>query len=201
METYFSVRPEVPYSLIMHRLGYHNLSTGLSDEEQLRYKSLIEEYTGLLLPDVTFDLLDITERRDGAVSCGAVTIKGNSALALLAKSAKVLLCASTVKSAAELTQKAFEQGRGDLAVVIDAVAAICADGGLDWIGRLVSSRLTRRRAALTMRFSPGYGDVPISVQREIHKALELERLGVTLTGAGMLIPEKSVLSFQGVEFG
>lgn len=42
------------------------------------------------------------------------------------------------------------------------------------------------------RFSPGYGDVPLSFQRPFLAWLEARRIGVTLTEGFLMQPEKSV---------
>ncbi len=49
------------------------------------------------------------------------------------------------------------------------------------------------------RFSPGYGDLPISVQRDIFAVLDLQRtLGITLNGSLLMSPTKSVTAFAGL---
>ena len=52
---------------------------------------------------------------------------------------------------------------------------------------------------LTAPFSPGYGDWALSAQ---HPVLELlgahKRIGLTLTGGGMLVPEKSITAVVGI---
>lgn len=46
------------------------------------------------------------------------------------------------------------------------------------------------------RFSPGYGDVPLSFQRPFLEWLEARRIGVTLTEGFLMQPEKSVSALQ-----
>lgn len=49
------------------------------------------------------------------------------------------------------------------------------------------------------RFSPGYGDVPLSLQREIFAALDCERkLGITLNTSLLMSPSKSVTAIIGI---
>jgi len=50
-----------------------------------------------------------------------------------------------------------------------------------------------------MRYSPGYGDLPLSNQKLIYDVLNLERLGISITERFMLVPEKSVIAIAGVE--
>lgn len=44
----------------------------------------------------------------------------------------------------------------------------------------------------TMRFSPGYGDYPLSVQPALLKAVRAEKIGITALKSYMLLPTKSV---------
>lgn len=51
----------------------------------------------------------------------------------------------------------------------------------------------------TWRFSPGYGDLPISLQKEIILSLNAQRrIGLTVTESCMLIPSKSVTAIIGI---
>lgn len=52
---------------------------------------------------------------------------------------------------------------------------------------------------LTMPYSPGYGDWDLAAQGRVLDLLEApKRLGLTLTGAGMLAPEKSITALVGI---
>lgn len=52
---------------------------------------------------------------------------------------------------------------------------------------------------LTPAFSPGYGDWSLSAQGQVLDLLEApKRIGLTLTAAGMLVPEKSITAVVGV---
>ena len=52
---------------------------------------------------------------------------------------------------------------------------------------------------LTMRFSPGYGDMPLSLSRAIASATDAQRrTGVTVTEGDMLVPSKSVTAVIGI---
>lgn len=52
---------------------------------------------------------------------------------------------------------------------------------------------------LTSRFSPGYGDLPLVVQKDFLAAVDgKRRLGITLTDACLMIPSKSITAIIGV---
>ena len=49
------------------------------------------------------------------------------------------------------------------------------------------------------RFSPGYGDLPLTAQKDLFKVLDLpRRLGVTLTESLLMVPTKSVTAIVGL---
>lgn len=49
-----------------------------------------------------------------------------------------------------------------------------------------------QKHGLGRRYSPGYGDFPLSSQREIFEVLRCDKIGLTLTESMMLSPTKSV---------
>ena len=72
--------------------------------------------------------------------------------------------------------------------VESACDALCAE-----LSRLYPGRVTRQR------FSPGYGDVPLALQREIFAALKCERhLGLTLRENCLMSPARSVTALVGL---
>ena len=66
--------------------------------------------------------------------------------------------------------------------------ALCAD---------ISASLCPKR--LAPRVSPGYGDIPMELQRGIFAALDCERkIGLTLTDGLLMTPSKSVTAIAGI---
>ena len=54
-------------------------------------------------------------------------------------------------------------------------------------------------AGITARFSPGYGDLPLTAQRNIFAVLQCEkRIGLTLNDSLLMSPSKSVTAFVGL---
>lgn len=52
---------------------------------------------------------------------------------------------------------------------------------------------------LRPRFSPGYGDLPLSLQRDVFRALDLPKTaGITLNDSLLMTPSKSVTALAGI---
>ena len=59
--------------------------------------------------------------------------------------------------------------------------------------------LSMEYGALTPRFSPGYGDLPLDIQRSVFRFLEPEiKIGLTLSESLIMCPSKSVTAFVGI---
>ena len=84
------------------------------------------------------------------------------------------------------------------AVLCDACASVWADSLCDGLEREIERGLEDGEF-LTLRFSPGYGDVPMSATADLLRLLDAGRgIGVTLSQKGMMIPVKSVTALIGI---
>ena len=71
--------------------------------------------------------------------------------------------------------------------------AFCAD---------IRRQVQEQGCCTKMRFSPGYGDVPLTLQRDIFRVLDCARqIGLTLNGSLLMTPSKSVTAIVGIGGG
>ena len=83
-------------------------------------------------------------------------------------------------------------------LLMHALGAQQVEGACDRLCEALARSFPEHR--LTPRFSPGYGDVPLSLQRGIFSALDCERqIGVTLTDSLLMRPGKSVTAVVGLK--
>ncbi len=85
------------------------------------------------------------------------------------------------------------------AMILDACFSACAENVCDNLEEDIREELAEKGLYLTGRFSPGYGDLPLGLQREILDVLNAGgRIGLTLSESGLMIPRKSVTAVLGV---
>lgn len=78
--------------------------------------------------------------------------------------------------------------------VYDAVGSALAEGVCD-----TAEDIIKKDTPCKPRFSPGYGDLPLSVQKDVLSALNAEKLlGITLTESNLMIPQKSITALVGI---
>ena len=82
-------------------------------------------------------------------------------------------------------------------VVLDAVASAAAESLTNDINEVLEKRYKGRY--LTDRFSPGYGDMPIEVQRNFLELLDARRqIGLWTSSSGIMEPRKSLTTIIGI---
>ena len=83
-------------------------------------------------------------------------------------------------------------------VVVDACADACIEALCDLAQTEIKELAAEEGFGITLRYSPGYGDVPVSHQGEILSALNAQKLiGLSSSDSSILIPRKSVTAFIG----
>ena len=127
----------------------------------------------------------------------AVVLKGGTALKMLAQCHRAALLACTLGARFDLALTAVQARDMARAVILDACGSALVEQGCDEAEKELSARFPGRY--LTDRFSPGYGDLPLELQRDICAVLDTpRRLGLHVTESLLLNPVKSVTAVIGL---
>ena len=87
----------------------------------------------------------------------------------------------------------------DAAVVMDACGIQAVEQIADQAEAQIEKTVRREGLNTTWRFSPGYGDLPLELQRDFLRVLDTHRkIGVSLTESFLMVPAKSVTAVVGV---
>lgn len=107
----------------------------------------------------------------------------------------IILFAATV--GIEIDRLIFKYGKISplKALVFQAIGA----ERIEWLCNQFCKDLAKEEN-VTPRFSPGYGDLPLEVQKDIFSALNCEKnIGLTLNDSMLMSPTKSVTAFVGIK--
>lgn len=84
-------------------------------------------------------------------------------------------------------------------VIVDACATTAIEEVCDIIQNNIEKDLLKQGKHITMRYSPGYGDLSIEKNRDIVNILNSSnRIGLTVSDSGIMIPRKSVVAIIGI---
>lgn len=108
----------------------------------------------------------------------------------------VLFCA-TLGAAVDRLLRVAQVRDMARAVVLDSMAS----AAIEQVCRQADERIAAQLPGqyLTFRFSPGYGDYPIELQKTFLRLLDAPRkIGLTVSDSCLLIPAKSVTAIAGI---
>ncbi|MBD3246716.1 MAG: methionine synthase [Candidatus Omnitrophica bacterium] len=185
---------------IYRRLG-QTKNTVLTAEITHKTGQYLDQALGIIRLRGVYRRLKITEKDAQSVRLAqGGEIRSHSLAVFLEQCEEVLLMAATAgNQIVECIQEATRTGDLSRAAVYDAAASESVDTALDWLTNYFRYELQRENKQLTrLRFSPGYGDLELSVQRMMYELLPLSEFGIRLTEKDMLQPEKSVTAVAGI---
>ena len=85
------------------------------------------------------------------------------------------------------------------ASVLQAAGAAFAESYCDAINKDINAKARSRGLYGRPRYSPGYGDLPLDVQKTVFALLDPFRtIGLSLTDSLLMVPSKSVTAFIGL---
>lgn len=78
-------------------------------------------------------------------------------------------------------------------LIADACASSLVEEAANGVSRMVAEAAAARDLRAGRRFSPGYGNFPLSAQRGFLRAIDAEKLlGIRLTEGDLMVPAKSI---------
>lgn len=149
----------------------------------------------------TYEIYDIEGNEEGLCLKGTTLIlRGRDIHSNLAKAEKCAVMAVTL--GLEVDRRIDFYTRADLTkgLIFDACATAAVESCCDIVQEEIKARAKIMGLETTSRFSPGYGDFYIGIQKEIVRALKTyEKIGLSVNESSIMIPRKSVTAIIGMQ--
>ncbi|MBP3678350.1 MAG: Vitamin B12 dependent methionine synthase activation subunit [Agathobacter sp.] len=175
-----------------------------SDDELLQLlRACIEEVRGKLAYKICYCELPVIIREENC-DFDCMTIRSRNLAKNLQGCKKVIVFAATL--GVEIDRLIAKYGRISptkalmfQAIGAERIEALC-DAFCEEIQiELCDNEESGKKVNLRPRFSPGYGDLSLEVQKEIFQILDCsKRIGLSLNDSLLMSPSKSVTAFVGV---
>ena len=151
-----------------------------------------------LQPRYTWRVFPLVREEDRFHLDGSgLTLSGSTARVMLSGCDQAALLCCTLGTAFDAMLRREQVRDMARAVILDACGSALVEAGCDAAQQELARRFPQRH--LTDRFSPGYGDLPLSVQPNLCAVLDTgRRLGVQVTPSMLLNPSKSVTAVIGL---
>ena len=112
----------------------------------------------------------------------------------------VILMASTIGAGIDKLIRRYERTNPALGMFMQGLGAERVESLTDTFNKEVHETAAKMGYKDHARFSPGFGDVPISVQKEFLDSLDAgRRMGILLNESYLMSPSKSVTAIIGLE--
>lgn len=136
---------------------------------------------------------------DGIADFGDFRIVSQSLCRTLAGCDRAVLFAATVGLAIDRLIARYSVTEPSKALLLQSIGAERIEALCDCFCDFLAEQAARRGKVLRPRFSPGYGDCPLTAQRDIFTQLDCGRsIGLSLTQTLMMSPSKSVTAIVGL---
>ncbi len=112
---------------------------------------------------------------------------------------RILVFAATLGARADSLLRRYSATDRAKAAVAQAVLAAATESYCDEVCAEIAKKENKNGWYLRPRFSPGYGDMALTAQRDLFALLEItKRTGIVLTESCLMLPTKSVTAFIGL---
>lgn len=176
----------------MRYLGYFGGAdfSGLEGEYEICEKLLMPE----LAPKACAEVFPVVRSGD-KLDLGFCVTQSKSLERNLAGCGKIALFAATVGAGTDRLILKYGKLSPARSLILQAMGSSAIECWCDDVNAI----LKERWGAVRPRFSCGYGDLPLEIQRDIFAALNVtRRLGITLSDNLFMTPTKSVTAIIGI---
>lgn len=186
----------IPRAQVLRYLGWRG--GDLPPEMETLLTQCIQELSAVCRPRYVWRRLPL-KRTDAGLSAGGLLLPGSDLPALLRDCDSCVLFALTLGDAPEALIRKSAATRPTRALILDACASAACEQSCDDLQALLTAQFRQENLFTTSRYSPGYGDLPLSLQPALLELLNASRqIGLTLTDTCLMMPRKSVTAIFGL---
>ena len=183
---------------VLRYLGYSGQEIPSEINETINH--YMSHITSLCRPKYTYIVSDTTVYKDYIILEGtSLKLFGNDILRHLQGAKKCVTLACTLGAEFDRELMKLQAKSMTDAVIFDAIGTAYIEGLADECEEKILAPFLAGGFFSNFRFSAGYGDLSITLQKDIITCLDApKKIGLTVTDSGILLPQKSITAFIGV---
>ncbi|MBQ9021088.1 MAG: vitamin B12 dependent methionine synthase [Eggerthellaceae bacterium] len=151
-------------------------------------------------PAWTYRVFPLQETDEGLALVGTVLVLTGDDIRTHLHGAKYCAVMAATCGLANERELQIQSAKGTVeALAFDAAGSALAETTASACNAAIVEDAHEQGLFCNWRYSPGYGDLPLSLQPQILRILEAEKLlGITTTPAHLMVPTKSVTALVGL---
>ena len=192
-------------------LGYRRTTPPDADVSALMQKAA-SEMLAAMKPQAVFEIFDldcpvkpdndkentVVDSVETTVSFADVTLHSRDLARNLAGCKRVALLAATIGPQVDALIRRHSSLDPVYASILQATGAMFIEELVDLVNDEIKKIAAAEGLKTKPRYSPGFGDVTLEVQKDFFRLLPCTRIGLTLMDTLIMAPEKSVTAFVGI---
>ena len=178
-------------------LGYSRTVSPDQDVSGLMEKAA-DEMAAIMKAQAVFEVFDLTVGLESELSFADVFLHSRDLSRNLAGCSKVALLAATLGPQVDALIRRHSSTDPVYASILQATGPMYIEELVDLVNEEIKKIAASQGLKTKPRYSPGYGDVSLEVQKDFFRLLPCTRIGLTLMDTLIMAPEKSVTAFVGL---
>jgi hypothetical protein len=172
----------------------------LSKSIRKKLRTARQKLNKLIKPSVHYRIVKPSAMDNDVVQLDETVEFSSTQLAKTLKNAEEIVCfVGTIGTGVENEINRL-MGKQQLAeaYILDAMASVAVENMIDRFQDLMEDRFSAEDRSVTLRFSPGYCDWPVTQQKKLFNILECRQLNVELLDSCLMKPRKSISGVFGI---
>ncbi|MCR5290510.1 MAG: hypothetical protein K6E51_10995 [Treponema sp.] len=155
---------------------------------------------GLVLrPQAVYDTFPLTHTGIQTLQFAGLKLDSKDLSYNLQNCTHIVIFAATIGAQVDTLIRRAVASDSAKAAILQATGAMYIESFCDDFNAMITQEQKNAGHKTHPRYSPGYGDVPLAVQKHIFSVLQCTRIGLSLMDTLIMSPEKSVTAFIGIE--
>lgn len=194
--TYIPSPDEGVLATILHQRHGRRLRRSLEREG----KSLGQMLRRWVNPRLSYTVREIASTEGGRVMLSDGMILKSPKLARTVRGCSRLICfIATIGPGIENAEQSLsQQYRLTDGYALDTIGSTMVEDVVETFQDMMREKAHMTGEGVTLRFSPGYCDWPVTEQKKLFALVDTGRIGVTLTSSLLMAPRKSVSGVFGI---
>ena len=171
----------------------------LAPELREKFDACYAQVSALVRPRIVTRVFPIEGTRPVRLTGTALVLPGRDIGSLLSGAHACVLMAVTIGGEVEQAIRSAQVKDLTGALFLDGCASAAVEAVCEAAEAQLRARLGGPPPFFTRRFSPGYGDLPLTLQQPVLQVLDAGRkIGLFVSDSGLLTPRKSVTAILGL---
>ena len=162
-------------------------------------ESCLAELLRVISPKCIYQIFPVTFGENHIVTIGSISIQSKNLSQHFNGCKEAAIFAATLGAQTDLLIQKYNKLDMSKAVILQACAATVIEAYCDEQQDFMKEEAGKQGLYLRPRFSPGYGDFPLTYQKDLLGVLNCQkRIGLTVMDSLILAPSKSVTAVIGL---